>query len=93
MGPVDVEGEAQTGANVALAIRPEDVTIGRASADGLPFPAARITDVLFQGSFKRVRAVTAGTEFLARIPADAPLREGDVVDFHCAGRNVILLTR
>ncbi len=48
---------------------------------------------VFQGSFKRVRAVAAGCEFLARLPATRPLREGDVADFHCAGRDLILLTR
>ena len=76
-----------------MAIRPEDVVMGRAGRDALALPDARIVVAVFQGSFKRVCAVAAGHEFLARLPATTPLRDGDVADFHCASHDLILLTR
>jgi spermidine/putrescine transport system ATP-binding protein len=93
LGPVDLDGDAEAGTPVSLAIRPEHIASGRNPGAALAFPQARIGDVVFQGSFKRVRAVTRGTEFLARLPADVALRVGDVADFHCLRRNIILLTR
>jgi spermidine/putrescine transport system ATP-binding protein len=93
MGSVEVEGSGEKGAMVWLAMRPEHMLTGRGPAGAIAFPRAEISDVVFQGSFKRVRACTAGTEFLARIAADAPVKTGDVVDFHCPRRHVIVLTR
>jgi spermidine/putrescine transport system ATP-binding protein len=93
MGRVEVEGSGEVGASVWLAIRPEHVLVGRPRAEALCFPRAKILDVVFQGSFKRVRAVSLATEFLARVPADAAVGTGETVDFHCPRRHVVLLRK
>ncbi|WP_119275097.1 ABC transporter ATP-binding protein [Taklimakanibacter deserti] len=85
--------DAATGADVALALRPEHVAIG----DGpLALGRAKVGDVVFQGSFKRVTAAperAAQIDLLARLPADAAVRAGDVVEFACDPRHVLVLTR
>jgi spermidine/putrescine transport system ATP-binding protein len=57
---------------------------------------AAITDVVFQGSFKRVTAKPekdAAMTLLARLPADSAVLPGDVMDFACDPRHVLVLTR
>jgi spermidine/putrescine transport system ATP-binding protein len=85
--------DASIGAEVTLAIRPEHVSVGEKP---LPLGRARVGDVVFQGSFKRVTAVperAAQVSLLARLPADATVRAGDLVEFACDPRHVLVLTR
>ena len=85
--------DAKAGTEVTLAVRPEHVAIGH---HHLPIGKARIEDVVFQGSFKRVTAApenAADLSLLARLPADAPVRSNDVVEFTCDSRHVLVLTR
>lgn len=92
-GTWPVMSDAVPGTEVALAIRPEHVVIGH---HHLPLGKARIDDVVFQGSFKRVGATPESApqlSLLARLPADAPVRPGDVVEFSCDPRHVLVLTR
>jgi spermidine/putrescine transport system ATP-binding protein len=55
-----------------LAIRPEHISLGGAIA-------AEVTDVVYQGSFKRVTARANGVNLLARLPAEAAIRPGQHV--------------
>jgi spermidine/putrescine transport system ATP-binding protein len=84
---------AEVGTEVTLAIRPEHVVIGNRP---LPLGKAAITDVVFQGSFKRVTAKPekdAAMSLLARLPADSAVLPGDVMDFACDPRHVLVLMR
>jgi len=85
--------DATAGTDVALALRPEHVAIGDRP---LALGRAKVGDVVFQGSFKRVTAAperAAQIDLLARLPADAVVRSGDVVEFACDPRHVLVLTR
>jgi len=89
--PVNVPAEAK----VTLAIRPEHVRLEPADA-GLALGDATITEIVFQGSFKRVLAdsrVDQSLRFIAKIPAAAALQPGDSVAVSCQAEDVILLTK
>ncbi|MGE0240007.1 MAG: ABC transporter ATP-binding protein [Parvibaculaceae bacterium] len=84
---------AAVGTEVALALRPEHVVTGTGP---LSLGRARIGDVVFQGSFKRVAAIPEAApqiSLLARLPADAAIRPGDLVEFACEARHVLVLER
>lgn len=86
--------EAAPGSEVALAIRPEHVVIDQKQL--LPLGAARVTDVIFQGSFKRVTACLDKDRtmtLLARLPADAVVQPDDRINFACDPKHVLVLTR
>jgi spermidine/putrescine transport system ATP-binding protein len=88
---VNVPAEAK----VTLAIRPEHVRLEPADA-GLALGDATITEIVFQGSFKRVLAdsrVDQSLRFIAKIPAAAALQPGDSVAVSCQAEDVILLTK
>jgi spermidine/putrescine transport system ATP-binding protein len=88
-----LDSGASAGMEVTLAIRPEHVVIGERS---LPLGRAKVSDIVFQGSFKRVTATperAAQISLLARLPADAMLQPGDVVEFACDPKHVLVLTR
>ena len=77
---------APTGAT-HIAIRPEHVRLGGSLA-------ARITDVVYQGSFKRVMAelsASPGLQVLARLPADNLVKTGDDVLLGVDAAHVIVL--
>jgi spermidine/putrescine transport system ATP-binding protein len=85
--------DAGAGAQITLAIRPEHVVIGE---NPLPLGRARVSDVVFQGSFKRVTATPERApqiSLLARVPADATVQPADMVEFACDSRHVLVLTR
>ena len=70
-----------------VAIRPEHVRLG----GGL---AARVSDVVYQGSFKRVTAILAvapDVSLLARLPAGTAIKIGDEVSFGFDADHVITL--
>lgn len=75
------------GATVSLALRPEDVSVGKGVA-------AEVTDVVYQGSFKRVTfAVAGGTpvSILGRLPADAAVSPGARVRISANPEKLVLL--
>ena len=56
---------------------------------------AEVTDVVFQGSFKRVLAVSvedASLQFIAKLPASATVQPGDTVAVSCNTDQIIVLT-
>jgi spermidine/putrescine transport system ATP-binding protein len=88
-----LDGGATSGAEVALAIRPEHIIIGDRP---LALGKAKIGEVVFQGSFKRIAATPERApelSLLARLPADAALRPGDMAEFACDPKHVLVLTR
>ncbi len=85
-GTFDVSPGLQSG-KAHFAIRPEHVTIG----GNVP---AIITDVMFQGSFKRVVAIPAAMpdlKILGRFSADTLIAAGDAVSLHLAPDKIVVL--
>ncbi|WP_245481968.1 ABC transporter ATP-binding protein, partial [Mesorhizobium sp. M7A.F.Ca.CA.004.08.2.1] len=94
VGPVSLPGALPVGSAVALAIRPEHLVLGEASGS-VRLGAARVSDVVFQGSFKRVLAVSIedpSLHFIAKLPATAAVQPGDTVAISCNTDQIILLT-
>ncbi|MFZ5674187.1 MAG: ABC transporter ATP-binding protein [Pseudomonadota bacterium] len=86
--------DAAPGSEIALALRPEHIVVDQKQL--LPLGEARIIDVVFQGSFKRITASLGKDEaltLLARFPADAPVQPGDKVQLACDPKHVLVLTR
>jgi len=93
-GDIAVNGEATPGSTVALAVRPENLVLG--SPGGTDLGRAKVTDVVFQGSFKRVLATSlldAAVSFIVRAPAQAAVAVGDTVSLSCPPGSLVLLTR
>jgi spermidine/putrescine transport system ATP-binding protein len=67
-----------------IAIRPEHVALG----EGL---AAEVTDVVYQGSFKRVTAKANGVDVLARLNPGTAVAAGDRVTLAIDPAHVIVL--
>jgi hypothetical protein len=68
-----------------VAVRPEHVSLGGTIA-------AVVLDVVYQGSFKRVKALANGVMLLARLPAETAIMHGDTVMLAIDARHVIALT-
>lgn len=84
--PVGREQGNATG-EITLAIRPEHVQLG-------PGLAATVVDIVYQGSFKRVTArldSAPDMRLLARLPADADLREGSAVSLRIDPAKIVIL--
>ncbi|PBB96368.1 ABC transporter ATP-binding protein [Mesorhizobium sp. WSM3862] len=93
LGPISLPGTAPAGAAVALAIRPEHLILAGAKGD-VALGTARVSDVVFQGSFKRVLATSAqdpALQFIAKAPAPATVQAGDTVAVSCDAQDIILL--
>jgi ABC-type sugar transport system ATPase subunit len=67
-----------------VAIRPERLALGGSLA-------GEVTDVVYQGSFKRVTARVNGIDLLARLPAETKLAPGDQVMLGIDPAHVIVL--
>ena len=82
----------KTGALVTLAIRPEHIGLAKGSGN---LGKGLVTDVVFQGSFKRVLArslVGNGLTVIAKLAADSAVRPGDTLSFACDPAHLIVLT-
>jgi spermidine/putrescine transport system ATP-binding protein len=93
VGPVSLPGKLAVGASVALAIRPEHLVLG-AAGGSIALGTATVSDVVFQGSFKRVLAASTqnpAQSFIAKAPATAVLQPGDTVAVSCDTGDIILL--
>ncbi|MBZ9854444.1 ABC transporter ATP-binding protein [Mesorhizobium sp. CA13] len=94
VGPVSASGALPVGSAVALAIRPEHLTLA-ATSGATKLGKAQVSDVVFQGSFKRVLAVSAEDatlQFIAKLPATSAVQPGDTVSVSCDTDKIILLT-
>ena len=87
--------EATEGAQVTLAIRPEHMLLIRDSRS-ISFGNAKVTAVVFQGSFKRVLAESttkSALSFIAKVPAELEVAIGDTVTPCCHIEDLIVLTK
>jgi spermidine/putrescine transport system ATP-binding protein len=92
-GLFSLPGDLPIGATVAMAIRPEHLVFG-AAKNTLTLGTAKVSDVVFQGSFKRVLAVSVedpSLQFIAKLPAGATVQPGDSVVVSCQAGDIILL--
>ena len=94
-GSFPIIANAEDGAQVTLAIRPEHMLLIRDSRS-IAFGNARVTAVIFQGSFKRVLAVStmkSGPSFIAKISAEIEVAIDDVVTPCCHIEDLIMLAK
>jgi spermidine/putrescine transport system ATP-binding protein len=95
VGPVVVEASGEPGFDVALAIRPEHITLVQTPAS-IPLGEAKVVDVVFQGSFKRMLAVSIkhpSVTFIVKVRSNQPVAVGDIVELFCAATDMILMSR
>ena len=93
-GSVFVPSVLPAGSSVALAIRPEHLVLGGAAGIA-SLGMAKVSDVVFQGSFKRVLAVSVedpSLQFIAKLQASATVQPGDIVPVSCDTDQIIVLT-
>ena len=72
------------------AIRPEHITIINSNGH---LGSATITDIVYQGSYKRVLAKSDDTQFIIRASAEADLSIGQTVQLDCAAQHMMKLVR
>ena len=94
-GEWSLPSPAETGREVSLALRPEQLgTDAMDGGDRVSLGRATITEVLFQGSHVKVLARSAcdGVESLKlRLPPTAELSVGDVIEVHADPADVVIL--
>ncbi len=91
---LDVEGE--TDGKLSVVLRPEQLDVRPPQgATSLSLGRAKVTKVLFQGSYLRVEAMseTAGLDtFLLTLPADDRVNEGETIDVYADAADVVVVT-
>ena len=94
-GDWSLTGEAEPGEKVSVVLRPEQLGIRNPEGDSaLALGRARVTKVLFQGSYLRVEAdaETAGVEtLLLTLPADNRVAEGEVIDIFASTADAVVV--
>ena len=83
--PVSVEAAGEPGFDVSLAIRPEHMRLEPQGAS-VSLGEAKVIAVVFQGSFKRVLAVSIKNRrvtFIAKVRANHEVAVGDTVTPCC----------
>ncbi|MER8747922.1 ABC transporter ATP-binding protein [Mesorhizobium sp. M1050] len=94
VGRISLPCTLPVGSAVGLAIRPEHLVFGVGSG-GVRLGTAEVSDIVFQGSFKRVLAASVedpALRFIARLPASSTVQPGDTVAISCDIGAIILLT-
>jgi spermidine/putrescine transport system ATP-binding protein len=79
----------------AIAIRPENLRLER-QPGLIALGEARVTTVVFQGSYKRVQAVSTvrpDLVFVARVEAGAAITPGDICTPGCRPDDLVILSR
>lgn len=95
VGLLSLAGAGEPGFDVSLAIRPEHITLVP-EPGSVSLGEAAVTDVVFQGSFKRVSAVSAkdpGVAFIAKLRSSQPVAVGDTVTLYASPAEMVLLSR
>ncbi|TKB67999.1 MAG: ABC transporter ATP-binding protein, partial [Mesorhizobium sp.] len=93
LGSLSLPGTLPAGSTVALAVRPEHLVLGTAGG-GVALGMAKVSDVVFQGSFKRMLGTSTtdpALHFIAKVPAASAVQPGDVVAVSCDAGDIILL--
>jgi spermidine/putrescine transport system ATP-binding protein len=94
LGRLTVHGEAAAGQEIHLAIRPENLKLQSTRDVWLHLGRAQVSDVVFQGSFKRVTAVSQSmppVPLVLRAGADEAVKPREYVDLYCKPSDLILL--
>jgi spermidine/putrescine transport system ATP-binding protein len=81
-------------ADVLVAIRPESVGLGAPPDGHVPLGAGTVSDLVFQGGFRRARVASAadpGLSFTVHVPVATPLAVGERVELHCRPDEIIPL--
>ena len=94
LGKLTVHGEAEEGDEIELAVRPENLKLQGNREAWLHLGRARITDVVFQGSFKRVIAVSDSmppVQMILRIGTEEGVKLREHVEVYCRPADLILL--
>lgn len=94
LGPLTLPATAAAGSSVSLAIRPEHLRLG-GEPNRLALGKAVVKDVVFQGSFKRVLATSSSDpdiEVIAKLAANVPVRQGDLIALCCDAADIIVLS-
>jgi spermidine/putrescine transport system ATP-binding protein len=77
-----------------VAIRPESVGLGAPIDGHVGLGAGTVTDLVFQGGFKRARIASEaepGLNFTVHVPVGTPLAVGERVELHCSPDEIIPL--
>lgn len=95
MGSITVLGKASEGSNIHISLRPEQIRLGEASADGLvDLGNVTIKDVIFQGTHRLCHAHNTqepGVDLLLRLPQEHAVKSGDTMSIHARETDVVLL--
>ena len=94
MGQLQVAGKAETGEKISVAIRPENLKLQSGRGARLHLGKARVSEVMFQGSFKRMSARTEGPEpqwLVLRAGIEESAREGEQIDLYCRPSDLVLI--
>jgi spermidine/putrescine transport system ATP-binding protein len=95
LGRLEAGGEAPVGAPVSLAVRPENLALRPGEGRSVELGAARVQDIVFQGSFKRILATSdrvAQLRIVVKLPIGEQLAPGDRIELFCRPSDLILLT-
>jgi spermidine/putrescine transport system ATP-binding protein len=93
-GELQLMGQAGEGEQITIAIRPENLKPRSVRGARLHLGQARVCEVMFQGSFKRLTVQTEGAEpqyLVLHLDADESARQGDRIDLYCRPSDLILL--
>jgi spermidine/putrescine transport system ATP-binding protein len=96
LGRLAIHGKAEAGGELDVAIRPENIKLQSHRSARLHLGRARVTDLVFQGSFKRATVVSQSTppvQLILRVGADEPVKLRQQVDLYCRPADLILLTK
>jgi spermidine/putrescine transport system ATP-binding protein len=94
LGKLTAHGKAEEGEEIELAVRPENLKLQGTREAWLNLGRARVTDVVFQGSFKRVIAVSDSmppVQMILRISNEEGVKLREHVDIYCRPADLILL--
>jgi spermidine/putrescine transport system ATP-binding protein len=83
-----------SGDEVFVAIRPENIVLGAPPADHIGLGAGTVSDLVFQGGFKRASVASEadpGLTLTVHVPVGRPLAVGEMVELHCRPDDIIPL--
>ena len=94
LGEIQLSGEAKAGEKINVAIRPENLKLQSGRGARLHLGKARVCEVMFQGSFKRMSVRTEGREplwLMLRVAVEDSAKVGEQVDLYCRPSDFALL--
>ena len=92
LGAISARGTAPIGADVHLALRPEQLHLGH-QPGGIDLGHGRVEELSFQGTHCRCHCRINGIDLILRAPVSAGLTAGRDVSLYAAGTDVVLLQR